>query len=135
MDGKRKMRASANGSYNDYMEDFDDQVRLNAPILAAPVLIMSQSNPSKAQRVREGKARSHLEVQTAAQRSLPGPSMAFAEEALCVQVYVPQRASTRRRPGVDFTKLTVRLSPWHIISSRVLVQGAAMMIMIVPVQP
>ncbi|KAK9907961.1 hypothetical protein WJX75_000632 [Coccomyxa subellipsoidea] len=47
MDGKRKMRASTNGSYTDYMDDFDDQV------------------------------------------------------------YVPQRATTRRRPGVDFSKLTL----------------------------
>lgn len=46
MDGKRKMRASTNGSYNDYIDDYDE-------------------------------------------------------------VYVPQRASTRRRPGVDFTKLTL----------------------------
>ena len=31
MDGKRKMRASANGSYNDYVDDYDDQVRADLP--------------------------------------------------------------------------------------------------------
>ena len=46
MDGKRKMRASTNGSYTDYMDDFDDQVRLKAQALPGPVAsCVFQSNP------------------------------------------------------------------------------------------
>ena len=83
MDGKRKMRASTNGSYNDYIDDYDEVCNHLIDTSRPPGVMFWQSNPcthTRPQAVAEGSMVRFNLTQT---KALLATAWSKAKEVTC----------------------------------------------------
>ncbi len=79
MDGKRKMRASTNGSYNDYIDDYDEVGTHFFDSSRPPGVMLWQSNPCTHTMPEADAGKSMVEVKLTQNEALFAPALSKAK--------------------------------------------------------